>query len=330
MANLTIFKVEQYNQAYYKIFSGIYNDFKRSAKSDYNFELEPLDYDHFIKSVEEGLLNCLILFEDDIPTGFLAYTTIISESLELNIIHCIGNENLNAKRKLLLEKFLEVNKALTFEKVVTYPMLGKQASFAQEIGEFGFKITNTAVMAIDFTNSQLINKIKDTPCKDLPNDFSISNWKTTYYKEAAEIVHQAFKESSDALFDSRFQTIQGCRDIIEKITNNIYGVFLPGITKVLIYKKRPVGICFANLTNDSIANIPIVAILKKHRNNGFGEILLKQTVDNLISSSFSGNWNVKELNASCDSDSIPAVNMYKAIGFTEHYTYPQAYKPKPL
>ena len=102
MANITIYKVEPYNKTYYRIFSGIYNDFKQNAANDYNFELEPIDYDRFIKSIEDGLLNCLILFEDNIPTGFLVYTTIISESIELNIIHCIGNENLNAKRKLLL------------------------------------------------------------------------------------------------------------------------------------------------------------------------------------------------------------------------------------
>ena len=91
MANITIYKVEPYNSAYQRIFSGVYNDFKKNATTDYNFELAPLEYEPFIKSVEDGLLNCLILFEDDIPTGFLVYTTIISESLELNIIHCIGN-----------------------------------------------------------------------------------------------------------------------------------------------------------------------------------------------------------------------------------------------
>ena len=328
MANITIYKVETYNSAYQKIFSGVYNDFKRNAVSDYNFELAPLDYEPFIKSVEDGLLNCLILFEDDIPTGFLVYTTIISESLELNIIHCIGNENINAKRKLLLEKFIELNKHLMREKVVTYPMLGKQAAFAAEITDFGFDTVNTSVMAFNLTDIAAINKTKEIYVPKLPPDYSITNWKTVYFKDAADVIHQAFKESSDALFDSRFTTVKGCKDIVEKITDNIYGQFLPGITKVLLYKKRPVGFCFANLTNDKIANVPIVAILKKHRNYGFGKILLKQLVDNLLTSAITGGWMLKELNASCDSDNVAAVNMYSAIGFTEQYTYPQAYYSK--
>lgn len=328
MANITLYKVESYNSNYFRIFSGVYNDFKTSAVSDYNFELEPLSYQNFIKSIEEGLLQCLVLFEDDIPTGFLVYTTLISEALELNIIHCIGNENLNAKRKVLMDKFIEQNKILMREKVVTYPLLGKQSSFAEDIKTFGFKIVNTAVMGFNLTDANAINKTKEIYLPKLPPEYTVTNWKTRYSKDAADIVHQAFKESSDALFDSRFTTVKGCRDIVEKITESIYGKFLPEITKVLLYKNHPVGFCFANFTNDKIANVPIVAIIKKHRNNGFGKILLKQLLDDLLTSAITEGWALKELNASCDADNMEAVSMYKAIGFTEEYTYPLAYHPK--
>ncbi len=327
MANLTIYKVEPYNPNYYKLLSGIYNDFRRNASADYNFELEPIDYDNFIKSIEKGLLNCLVLLEDEIPTGFLVYTTLVSESLELNIIHCIGNENISTRYKLMLQKFLELNKDIMKEKVVTYPMLGKQAFFASEIVNLGFKTVNTSVMAFGFNDVKAINKLKESSNVKLPEDYYITNWKTLYQKDVAGIIHQAFKDSYDALFDPRFKTEHGCRDISEKIINNIYGLFLPDITKVLIYKKRPVGICFANRTNKQIANIPIVGILKKHRNLGFGKLLLNSLLNDLISTSVSEGWSLKEINASCDSDNMSSVNMYKANGFTEQYTYPQAYFP---
>ncbi len=328
MANLTLYKVEPYKQEYFKIFSGLYNDFKNSALTDYNFELMPLDYESFINSIEKGLLNCLILFEDNIPTGFLVYTTVISEALELNIIHCLGSENLNTKRRALLEKFVELNKHIMREKVVTYPLLGKQGTFAEEILNFGFKIINTSVLALDLTDKELLSRVQQVNLPSIGNEYTLSNWKTTYFKDAAELIHQAFKDSSDALFDNRFMSFNGCRDILEKITENIYGDFLPGITKVLIHKKRPIGVCFANLTNNSIANIPIVAVLKKYRNKGFGKILLKNTVENLITSANAGNWNIKELNVSCDEDSLPSIQMYKSVGFNVKYTYPQAYHSK--
>ncbi len=328
MANLTIFKVEEYNSNYFRIFSGVYNDFKMNAVSDYNFELEPLSYPNFIKSIEDRLLKCLVLFEDNIPTGFLAYTTLISESLELNIIHCIGNENLNAKRKVLLDKFIEVNKQLMREKVVTYPLLGKQSGFAEDIQTFGFKIVNTSVMGFNLNDISAINKIKEIQLDKLPQDYSIANWKSSHFKDAVDVIHNSFKETTDALFDSRFLSGKGCRDIIEKITGNVYGKFLPEITKVLLYKKRPVGFCFANLTNDKIANVPIVALLKKHRNMGFGKYMLKHLLDDILNTAISEGWALKELNASCDADNQAAVKMYQAIGFTEEYSYPQAYHPK--
>ena len=325
MANITIYKVEKYTDEYNRIFSGIYNDFYRNAAIDYNFELEPLKYDDFVRSIKDGLLNCIILFEDDIPTGFLVYTTLISESIELNIIHCIGTENLNAKRKLLMEEFLKINKDLIKEKIVTYPMLGKQASFSDDIQTFGFKVVNTSVMAFNFSDINALNTIKNFEKPNLPHDYSITNWRTNYFKAAAEIINEAFKDSYDALFDNRFASIKGCKDILEKITNNIYGDFLPGITKVLLYKKHPVGFCLANLTNNYIANIPVVAVLKQHRNKGFGEILVKSMVNNLVHSSISGGWELKELNVSCDSDNLPSVKMYTSCGFSEQYSYPQSY-----
>ena len=79
-----IYKAELLNPTMYKFFAGVYNDFRLKAVSDYQFELEPLEYDEFIKAVDAKLLKCISLLENDIPTGFLVYTTSISEGVELN------------------------------------------------------------------------------------------------------------------------------------------------------------------------------------------------------------------------------------------------------
>ncbi len=320
-----MYKTEAYSDIYKKVFMGVYNNFKENAREDYHFELEPLEYENFIKSIKDELIQCIILFEDDIPTGFLAYTTIISESVELNIIHCIGNKDLNQKRRLLLEKFIEINKHLMKEKTVTYPMLGKQADFADDIDDYGFKIVNTQVMRISLNETSLQYNIKSEKNYELDKDFSISNWHNSYKNDAIYVINQSFKNSSDSLFDARFTTYNGCTDIIEKITENIYGLFLPAITKVLLYKKRPVGFCFANLTNDKIANIPITAILKKYRGNGFSNVLIKNLLSDLFNYSIVEGRLLKEINVSCDVDNIPAVSMYTSAGFTKDYKYPMAY-----
>ena len=89
----TGYEAEILDSGLYKIFKGVYNDFKSKAVSEYKFELEPLEYEEFIDAVEKGYLKCIVLKEHNIPTAFLVYTTSISESIELNIVHCLGNED---------------------------------------------------------------------------------------------------------------------------------------------------------------------------------------------------------------------------------------------
>ena len=78
----------------YGSFENLYEDFRKKAKTDYNFELEPLDYDGFLDAIDKDLIKCIVLYEDEKAVGFLVYTTAISEAIELNIIHSIDKEKL--------------------------------------------------------------------------------------------------------------------------------------------------------------------------------------------------------------------------------------------
>ena len=48
----------------YKPFAVVYNDFRSRAVSEYNFELEPLDFEGFVEAVEKKLIECVVLFEN--------------------------------------------------------------------------------------------------------------------------------------------------------------------------------------------------------------------------------------------------------------------------
>lgn len=125
------YKVERLTKEKSVLFKGVYSDFISKAVSEYKFELEPLPFDEFIDASEKGLIKCLVLYENDFPTAFLVYTTAISESIELNLIHCLGNEDLIEKRKLLLENFLTDTEHLRKKSVVCYPMMGSQVILSE-------------------------------------------------------------------------------------------------------------------------------------------------------------------------------------------------------
>ncbi len=311
----------------YKIFTGVYNDFRSVASGNYMFELPPLEYQDFIDAIDKDYIKCIVLLENHIPTAFLIYTTAISESIELNVIHCLGNEDLLNKRKLLLERFLKETEKERTEKVVCYPLLGIQSGFTSDISHYGFKFVGLAVLRFmtDNKNSEeVLNNISDEPQDE---SYKITTWESMYYDKAVEVIHEGFKTASDALFDTRYLSKEGTDDILDKIVNGIYGEFLPETTSVLLHNGRPCGFCFTNITGGKIANIPLVSIEKEHQGKGLAKYLIKKSVSNILKLVHSGERDFSEVNVSAETNNIPALKMYRHAGFKEDYSYPQSYLP---
>ncbi len=311
----------------FKIFTGVYNDFRAKAREDYMFELDPLEYEDFVNAVKKEYVKCIVLLENHIPTAFLVYTSAISESIELNVIHCLGNEDLLSKRKLLMERFLQETETERKEKVVCYPLLGVQSDFTSDIAHFGFKFVGLAVLRfmMDNKNSEeILNSVAQTPQDE---SYTITTWEDMYFDKAVEVIHEGFSTASDALFDPRYKSVEGTNDILDKVVNGIYGEFLPEATSVLLYNGRPCGFCFANVTGGKIANIPLVSIEKEHKGKGLAKYLIKKTVETILKKVQSGERDFTEVNVSAETNNIPALKMYRHIGFKEDYSYPQSYLP---
>ena len=243
----------------YKGFATVYNDFVNRAVTEYNFELEPLDYDGFIDAVEKKLIECVVLFESSIPVdaelyvSMLQYTTAISEAVELNIIHSLKMENMVERAMYLIKKFLELTKAERLDKIVCYPMLGAQKDLIGDIARYGFKFVGIAVLRFMMSGTNSRDILKITQLTPLDSEYKLVDWQDKYFEDAVEVVQEGFENSADALFDPRFKTIDGTRDIITKIVKNIYAEFLPEATTILLCNNIPVGFCFMNLTGGRIA-----------------------------------------------------------------------------
>ena len=311
----------------YKIFEPIYNDFQTRAVEDYCFELEPLGFDDFIDAIEKRLIECLVLYENNIPVAFLVYTTAISEAIELNIIHSFKMENKVERGIYLLKKFLELTKFERRDKIVCYPMLGVQKELVNEIALYGFKFVGTAVLRFMMSGTNSGEILKMAQLTELSDDYKIVEWENKFFDNAVNVVQEGFETSADALFDPRFKTIEGTKDIISKIVDNIYAEFLPEATSVILYQDEPVGFCFMNLTGGRIANIPIVSIKKSHQGKGLSKHLLKKSVEKLIEWSVNGEKPISEVNTTTETNNYQALKLYRRLGFKEDYSYPQAYLP---
>lgn len=311
----------------YKAFATVYNDFRDRAVTEYNFELEPLDFEGFTDAVEKNLIDCLVLYDNTIPVAFLVYTTAISEAIELNIIHSFKMENMVERAMYLIKKFLELTKAERLDKVVCYPMLGSQKNLIGDIARYGFKFVGIAVLRFMMAGTNSREILKTTQLSQLDNDYKLVDWQDKYFEDAVEVVQEGFETSADALFDPRFKTVEGTRDIISKIVKNIYAEFLPEATTVMLYNNIPVGFCFMNLTGGRIANIPIVSIRKEHQGKGLSKHMLKKSVEKLIEMADNGIKPITEVNTTTETNNFQALKMYRHLGFKEDYNYPQSYLP---
>ena len=267
----------------------------------------------------------IVLKENLIPTAFLVYTTCISESIELNIIHCLGTEDELNKQKALIEKFLELTNGERNSKIVSYPMLGHQAIFTGDLAKYGFKFVGLAVLRFFMGNASSERILESMKLPEKSEDYKIVSYSNSYKNDAIRIIHESFKDTQDALFDTRYKSIEGTTDIINKIVENVYGEFLPEATSVLLYKDIPCGFAFANITGGKIANIPLVAIEKEHRGKHFSNFLLNKTVKTIVDWSKLGEREFSEINVTTETNNYKALKMYRKVGFKEDYCYPQAY-----
>ena len=324
----TSYEVELLNSNIYKFFAGVYNDFKAKAVDEYKFELEPLPYEEFVDAVEKDYMKCIVLKENEIPTAFLVYTTSISEAVELNLIHCLGTEDELTKIKLLIEKFLELTEVERQTKVVSYPMLGHQAVFTADISKYGFKYIGLAVLRFMMGNASSERILENMKLSEKPSEYKIVSYDPSYREDAVKIIHESFRDTQDAIYDTRFKTIEGTKDIINKVVDSIYGEFLPEVTSVLLYNNKPVGFAFANVTGGKIANLPLVAIEKEHRGHGFSEHILSRSIKTIVDWTKLGKKVFSEVNVTTETNNYKDLKMYRRIGFREYFCYPQAYLMK--
>lgn len=322
MYNARILTVNEYD-----IFEDLYNDFRQKAASEYNFELEPLDYDGFLDAIDKDLIKCIVLYDDGIPKAFLVYTTAISEAVELNIIHGVEKQNFHTMAEELLIKFLDVTKTLRREKIVCYPMLGEQKGLISVIAKLGFKFIGIEVLRFKMNTQASREIFNHARIVKLPEDYDVVCWNDKYFDDAVEVINESFKNSSDALFDPRFTTKEGTYDILNKIVKNVYADFMPNSTSVLLYCGKPVGFAFMNITGGSIVNIPLVGIKEEHQGKGLSTIMLKHSMDYVLKAVDVYHMPISEINTTTETNNLQALRLYKNLGFIEDYSYPQSYMP---
>ena len=303
----------------YKI-KQIYEDFELKAVDVYGFEFYPIDFDTFSVALSQGLLNALVLYDDEKPESILIYSiSEIDKTIELNIIHSLSFDNLVEKNNLLLKALINFTDSQEFT-LISYPMLGEQSKYAMYITKLGFKLVSQSIFRfrLDDTDSLTIFKNKSVRT---PANIRLVRWNEKYYESTVVLIHKTFRDTTDAMYDRRFLSLSGSRDVLDKIIKNIYGEMLKDASFLLLDKDCPVAFCFANLSSPQIANIPLIGCREDFSSIGLGSFLLKQSVGTIIEHVVSEKLSVVEINATTSSENVSSTRMYRTLGFKEDMSY---------
>ena len=325
----SILKVEELDFELSGKIQDLFEDFRSRAVRDYKFEMTPLEYSDFITTIKSNALKGFVLFENSEPKGFLLYYIETSNAIELNIVHLIDSIDINNRRKMLIQALLDKYKTSSDWNVISYPMLGIQESFVRDIAQLEFRMVGQAVVRFKFTDRTSPLIFKNLVIPEIHSGYSLADWNDEYFDQASEVINQSFKDTADTNFDPRYLTYEGSKELVYRITSGIFGTFLPEATTVLLYEDNVAGVCFVNMTNAIIANIPLIGIKNQHINKGFGKLLLKSSVEKVIKMIINAKIMANEINATVETDNYAALRMYRKIGFREDYTYPHAYIKNP-
>ncbi|OKZ82393.1 MAG: hypothetical protein BHW07_01685 [Clostridium sp. CAG_433_25_7] len=326
MANIRIYNVENVTTSHKNVMFNIYQDFFNKSESDYAFESEPVDFYKFFECIESRLLKSIVLLESGQPIAFLIYTMMANYCVEINLIHMFNFDDYENKVELLINKLLKNLKEDRIKKTISYPLIGIQEKYFETLTKLNFESVENSIYVFPFNeeNQDKINKASHYE-PELNDGFKIEAWNNDYFSQVVKLLNVCFSVEKDALYDSRYKTEAGTRDILNKIIDSEYGIFLPNQCSILLDNEKVIGVCLANLTTFQIANIPQVAVLPQYRGNKYGTMLVKNTLSKIASAHIYRVLNLKELNVTSITNHNCALNMYIENGFEFATTYNQLY-----
>jgi len=304
----------------------LYQRFSERARPDYHWSYDPVDFGQFQKAVSAKILQGYWV-EDTAssgPVGLMLYRHEEHRALEVNVIY----SELEDKKTILdrlMRLFIQDIREEPGWDVVSYAMLGQQEHFIRTICWYGFKPVGQAILNLDFMDSISLQILKQQQLSPPGPEYAIEPWQPQHAGEVAQSIFEAFSDATDALWDPRFRTLNGARKVVGLLTNDLMGKFLPSCTMLALKDGIPVGFCFLVQDDVTSGNIPLIGVRPSEAGKGLGNLLLQAAINQCIDDMLAGKNTILKISTTMDTDNIPAIKMYRRMGFREEYNYPHVY-----
>lgn len=310
-------------------FQTMYGVFQNMAEAEYGWHDRPIDFDALVDLLRQKVIRGLLIVDGvtEEVQGFLLYMVEAHDAIELNVIHIPPDKPWKSMMDTLMKDFLRVIQEIPNWKTVSFPMLGIQERFVLTTHWYGFKPKGQAIQAFDLMEELSLPVLhkQHTDMPDVPEGYRFTTWKPAYRDSIAEAIYQSFKETDDALWDPRFQSLEGAYQAIDVMESNLMGIFKPEWTSIMLEGERPVGFCFLVQTGGMEANIALIGLHPDIQQKGLGKQLLRHNLMTIVQGIVDKKWMVGKITATMSTDFPPAIHLYRRFGFIEQENYPHAY-----
>lgn len=143
-------------------------------------------------------------------------------------------------------------------------------------------------------------------------DFQFRPWERKYDRDAAELLHQAYRNHIDAAINDQYCTSTGTRRLIESIVHQRgCGEYLEKASTAAIHQStgRLAGILGLTAVRPGTAHIPQVAVSTSFQGLGLGTAMLQSAFKKLRQEGFS------EVSLTVTGLNSRAVRLYERLGF---------------
>ncbi|MBY0402811.1 MAG: GNAT family N-acetyltransferase [Cyanobacteria bacterium] len=337
---ITAFPLDAHNL---KEIQSLYKEFMGCAKDKYRWDIDPIEFSVLQSAIEHKLMYAIMVQDVGAqkPLGFMLYRLEDHQAIEINLIYFIEPSghvppeknlahrlsHLKTWMDSLMRCFLSEIKALPDWTVVSYAMLGVQSEYIRTITWYGFKPMGQAILTIDLMDEITLQILMQQKLKPLEAHYQIVPWSETHQEGVAQVLYEAFSNAADALWDPRFRTFEGALSVVELVVSGAMGPHIPKATQIMLNQGKPVAVCFFLEAKLGVGNIPLVGVLPSEKGKGLGGHLLKATLDSALKLILANELGLYLINATMETDNLPAIRMYRRMGFREDYNYPHVYLP---
>jgi ribosomal protein S18 acetylase RimI-like enzyme len=297
--------------------------FQPLLKAESRAWLDELRWDYASSSelistyLEEKRLSGFALVEDDFARGYCLYFREGSKGLISNLFVESGNSGLERANDLLgkaidaLASFVDVRR---IEAQLPHFSLG-------QVGPY-FRSRAFQTYLRQFMTFRLGTKLRNRQPSALqpslarqtmtPGDFVLKAWERRHDREAAQLLHQVYRNHIDAAINDQYCSITGTTRLVESIVRHRgCGDFLQQASIAAVNQStgKLAGILGLTAVRAGTAHIPQIAVATSFQDIGLGSAMLHASFEKLARLGFA------EVSLTVTTLNSGAVRLYERMGF---------------